>query len=101
MQMPASSPSATGPAPPAVANAPLDLTRLARIRWRCRRGLLENDIVLARFLDAHAATLDEQAVAQLDVLLDLPDGELWDLIAGRAEPADATLAMLVEALRRA
>jgi antitoxin CptB len=77
----------------------IDPVRLSRLRWRCRRGMLENDIVLARFLDARGATLAEDEVAMLDVLLDLPDQELWDLIAGRAEPA-AAVAPLVAALRR-
>ena len=42
-----------------------------------------------RFLDARGDALTEDEVAMLDRLLDLPDNELWDLIAGRAEPADA------------
>jgi antitoxin CptB len=77
----------------------IDPVRLSRLRWRCRRGMLENDIVLARFLDARGASLAEDEVAMLDVLLDLPDQELWDLIAGRAEPATA-VAPLVAVLRR-
>jgi antitoxin CptB len=83
------------------APAVLDRARLARIRWRCRRGMLENDIVLARFLDAQGATLAEDDIARLDALLDLPDGELWDLIAGRTDAPDAALMPLVAALRRA
>ena len=77
----------------------IDPVRLSRLRWRCRRGMLENDIVLARFLDARGASLGEREVAMLDALLDLPDQELWDLIAGRAE-APAGIAPLVDALRR-
>jgi antitoxin CptB len=77
----------------------IDPVRLSRLRWRCRRGMLENDIVLARFLDARGASLAEDELAMLDVLLDLPDQELWDLIAGRAEPATA-VAPLVAVLRR-
>ena len=46
--------------------------------------MLENDLVLTRFLDARGATLTEDEVALLDRLLDLADNELWDLIAGRA-----------------
>ncbi|HEX4883980.1 MAG TPA: succinate dehydrogenase assembly factor 2 [Casimicrobiaceae bacterium] len=72
--------------------------RLARLRWRCRRGMLENDLLLARFLDARGATLTEREVAQLDALLDLSDNELWDVLAGRAEPADPALAPLVAML---
>jgi antitoxin CptB len=78
--------------------APIDPVRLARLRWRCRRGMLENDLVLARFLDARGAAIGEDEIAMLDVLLDLPDHELWDLIAGRIEPA-VRVAPLVAELR--
>ena len=84
----------------AAAAAPVhDPARLARIRWRCRRGLLENDIILARFLDARADGLDDATVAMLDRLLDLPDNDLWDLIAGRVEPDDASVRPLLDELR--
>ncbi len=79
----------------------LDQERWNRIVWRCRRGMLENDLVLARFLAARDRALTEDEVTQLDRLLDLPDGELWDLISGRAEPQDPAAAPLVSALRRA
>ena len=71
------------------------------MRWRCRRGMLENDLILARFLDAHGGAMSAADVAALDRLLDLADGELWDLIAGRAEPGDAGLLPMVAALRAA
>jgi antitoxin CptB len=77
----------------------IDERRLARIRWRCRRGLLENDLILSRFLDAKGPTLTDDDAAMLDKLLDLADDELWDLIAGRAEPADASVRPLVAQLR--
>jgi antitoxin CptB len=67
----------------------LSRERLSRLRWRCRRGMLENDLVLERFLAGRGDALTEDEVAMLDRLLDLPDNELWDLIAGRAEPPDA------------
>jgi antitoxin CptB len=79
----------------------LDQDRWNRIAWRCRRGMLENDLVLARFLAARGRALTEDEVAMLDRLLDLPDNELWDLIAGRSEPQDPAVAPLVSALRRA
>ena len=79
----------------------MDATRLARLRWRARRGMLENDLVLERFLDARGAALGEDDLAALDRLLDMPDNELWDLIAGRAEAADDTLRPMIDALRRA
>lgn len=60
----------------------LDPASIQRIRWRCRRGLLELDIVLGRFIE-HYASLTRQQQAVFDSLLDLPDTELWDMIGGK------------------
>jgi antitoxin CptB len=79
----------------------LDPSRLNRIRWRSRRGMLENDLVLTRFLDVRGPWMTEEEVAMLDRLLDLSDNELWDLIAGRREPLDASVLPLLEELRAA
>ena len=79
----------------------LDATRLNRRRWRCRRGMLENDLVLARFLEARGAALSDVDVAMLDRLLDLTDNELWDLIAGRTDPQDPAVAPVLQQLRAA
>ncbi len=78
---------------------PIDTVRLKRIAWRCRRGMLENDLVLSRFLARRGGAITEEEVAMLDALLELPDNELWDLIAGREETADASVAPLVAQLR--
>ena len=70
-----------------------------RIRWRCRRGLLELDLVLNEFARVH---LDAMPRAELEVfhrLLDAADNDLWDWISGRAEPADRMLSGLVARLR--
>jgi len=77
----------------------IDDDRLRRIRWRCRRGMLENDLVLTRFLAARGESMTELEIAMLDRLLDLPDNELWDIISGRQQPNDASVAPLVTALR--
>jgi len=73
--------------------------RWNRIVWRCRRGMLENDLVLTRFLAARGESMTELEIAMLDRLLDLPDNELWDIISGRQQPNDASVAPLVTALR--
>jgi len=77
--------------------AALDERRLARLRWRCRRGMLENDLILARFLDRRGDALAEHEVAALDRLLDLPDNDLWDLLCGRTA-ADPDLAPVLREL---
>ena len=78
-----------------------DARQFARLRWRCRRGMLENDLILTRFLDARGEAMTGDEVAALDGLLDLSDNELWDLLSGRAEPADAGWRPLVASLRAA
>ena len=77
----------------------MDATDLNRLRWRCRRGLLENDLILARFLEARATTMTADELTALDRLLDLADNDLWDLIVGRTEPQDGGLRPLLAALR--
>jgi antitoxin CptB len=66
------------------------MKELERVRWRCRRGLLELDIVLGRFVEQHYEGLDELQQVAFDVLLDLPDNVLWDMITGREEPPQET-----------
>ena len=72
---------------------------LSRLRWRCRRGLLENDLILARFLDLRGDAITAPELIGLDRLLDLSDNELWDLLSGRQEPEDAAMGPLLETLR--
>jgi len=66
------------------------MKELERVRWRCRRGLLELDIVLGRFAEQHYEGLDEAQQIAFDVLLDLPDNVLWDMITSREEPPQET-----------
>ena len=66
-----------------------DPTRRARLRWRSRRGLLENDLILTRFLDAYEIEMADDEVDALTQLLDLSDNDLLDLLLGRTEPADS------------
>jgi antitoxin CptB len=74
---------------------------MRRLRWRCRRGLLENDLVLQRFLDRRGGDLDAPRLAALDRLLAMDDGDLWDLVSGRAECAEAGLQEMLTWLREA
>jgi antitoxin CptB len=63
--------------------ASADLDReLERIRWRCRRGMLELDLVLNRFQEQHLASLSATEREAFKGLLELPDNELWSLTRG-------------------
>jgi len=70
-----------------------------RIRWRCRRGLLENELVLERFLAAHAELLEGERLSAFKTLLDYGDEELWSLVSGRSECGDPALGELVRLLQ--
>lgn len=70
-----------------------------RIRWHCRRGLLELDLVLNRFLETRFSQLTPDQKRALTQLLDLPDNDLWDLVIGRAEIDDNGCAEIVGMLR--
>ena len=71
------------------------MAEINRVRWQCRRGLLELDIVLNRFLDRHFETLSPQKRAVLSRLLDYPDNELWDLVSGKQPAPDADSAYII------
>jgi antitoxin CptB len=64
----------------------LDDRSLSRLKWRCRRGLLENDLFLERFLRHHEETITTRQAEGLTALMDLPDGDLLDLLLRRKEP---------------
>jgi antitoxin CptB len=72
-----------------------------RIRWRCRRGMLELDLVLTAFLDRHFATLAPRSVDAFCALLERPDPELLDFVMGHHEPAPGEERELVALLRAA
>ena len=68
------------------ADALLDARGLSKLRWRCRRGLLENDLFIEKFFDRHAATLTVGQARGLHQLMDLADNDLLDLLLRRKEP---------------
>jgi antitoxin CptB len=79
----------------------LDPASLERVRWRCRRGLLELDIVLGRFVLQQYAAMNNQQRVIFDELLDMPDTELWDVITGKREPTHAHQCEVLEWLKEA
>jgi len=71
-----------------------------RLRWRCRRGTRELDLILERFLSVAGDTLDEDGCAGFERLLDQPDQDILDWIAGRSPaPPDTGMATLLERIR--
>jgi antitoxin CptB len=77
----------------------LDPVSLERVRWRCRRGLLELDIVLGRFIEQRYPAMNNEQRFVFDELLDMPDTELWDVITGKKEPTHAHHRVVLEWLK--
>jgi len=68
----------------------LDERAMSKLRWRCRRGLLENDLLIERFFAAKAATLTVGEARGLGELMELADNDLLDLLLRRRDlPAEA------------
>ena len=63
----------------------IDERALSKLRWRCRRGLLENDLLLERFF-SRAEPVSEADAEGLRLLMELADNELLDLFLGRQKP---------------
>jgi antitoxin CptB len=63
----------------------LDAAAINRLKWRCRRGMLENDLFIERFFRRHEAAFDARWAAGLLALMDLSDNDLLDLLLARAE----------------
>jgi antitoxin CptB len=63
-----------------------DADVLRRLRWRCRRGLLENDLFIDKFFERHGDRLTTSLVQGLLELMDLSDNDLLDLLLARKEP---------------
>jgi antitoxin CptB len=71
-----------------------------RIRWRARRGLLENDLLLKPFLASRLESLSADEIQTLDRLLLLGDNELLDVLMGRKGGANAATDALVAQIRK-
>lgn len=75
------------------------MSELDRIRWNCRRGLLELDLVLEGFLERHLEELTPHQLESFKELLDYPDNDLLDLVMRRAELPDLRGKALLDLMR--
>ena len=69
-------------------NALIDERALSKLKWRCRRGLLENDLFIERFFRQFESTLTVRQAQGLHALMDLSDNDLLDLHLGRKPLAE-------------
>ncbi len=66
----------------------IDARELSRLKWRCRRGLLENDLFIERFFRRFESTLTQRQARGLAALMELSDNDLLDLNLGRRPLAE-------------
>jgi antitoxin CptB len=71
----------------------MDRAARDRLKWKCRRGLLELDLVLERYLRGNPGD------RELSALLELHDNDLWDIVSGRSDRYDDRFRALVARLR--
>jgi antitoxin CptB len=78
-----------------------DSEELGRLRWRCRRGMKELDVLLTRFVDEEFA---EASIVQREAflaLLDAPDPRIWAYCLGLEQPPTPALDSLIRRITRA
>ena len=81
-------------------DTPIDARALSKLQWRCRRGLLENDLFVERFFQRFAGALTDADAQALGLLMDLGDNDLLDLNLGRKTLAQVDEALVREDVRR-
>lgn len=74
---------------------------VARLRWKCRRGMLELDLLLRDFLERGFDALEPDERRIFDHLLDYPDTVLLEWLMARIRPTDKDVAQLVDKIRAA
>ena len=74
---------------------------LSRLRWRCRRGMLELDLLLQPFLDSGYEELNEAEQGLFLQLLELPDQELFEQLMEIKQPEEKELSRVITKIRHA
>lgn len=77
------------------------MAELDKIRWHCRRGLLELDLVLEKFNERHLLGLGPEQLDRYQELLEFQDNDLLDLVMGRATSPDRRYDDVLQLLRAA
>jgi antitoxin CptB len=71
---------------------------MSRLRWRCRRGMRELDVLLQRYLEQRYACAPKEEQQAFEALLELPDPELFAYVVKRDQPSDPQWANVVNRL---
>lgn len=70
-----------------------------RMEWRCRRGMLEMDLLFVDFVSHYLPSLSYIQITALDKLLDLPDNQLWSLVSEGKDVSDFATSQVLTMLR--
>lgn len=77
----------------------MDAIRKAKIIWQCRRGMLELDLLLNKFIDKKIATLDEKQLIAFERLLGTSDPELYSWLMDTEKPHDKEMLAIVKLIQ--
>lgn len=81
-------------------NSKAELPELSRVKWQCRRGMLELDILLNQFIEKEYEALNKDQSIVFDALLDYPDQVLYDLLLEKMNTSDKAVSELVRVIRK-
>jgi antitoxin CptB len=71
----------------------------ARVRWHCRRGMLELDEILQNFFDKHYLHLSTREQELFERLLECPDQDLFKWLLGQTHPSDVELIAMINKIK--
>jgi len=74
-------------------------TEYSALKWRCRRGMLELDILLNAYLDKNYNTMSQDQGTVFSEVLDYPDQVLFDLLLGNMQSSDANVSRLISEIQ--
>ena len=74
------------------------MSEISRLRWLCRRGMKELDLLMERYLDDHFVSASQQDQQAFRAILQMPDPELYDLVLGRTSSNDPDIARVIRVM---
>ena len=74
--------------------------QIGKLRWRCRRGMKELDLLTLGYLEQHYPTASAEEQQAFAALLELQDPLLMSYMVGRETPADGTTARVVAVMQK-
>ncbi|MDD2760926.1 MAG: succinate dehydrogenase assembly factor 2 [Methylomonas sp.] len=75
------------------------MSDLNKLRWRCRRGTVELDLLLSRYLDQCYARSEPEQKRAFVQLLELEDGQLLAYLLGESRCQDTKLVPLIAQIK--